>query len=215
MRTISAIAVSMLVMGAIDAPAQASVPQQPTRSVTTIAPGLTLTTIDSDNPPEHVRVLTVDPSTPLTLDIATAGGRMGRFQKTSVVAAQRGALAGINGDFSVDPGRPLHPFYSNGELMDSGLQNGASFALTQDESQAFIAQRKVLITGWIPGTGRTFEVKGWNDQPPATASDIVGYSSYGGTAVRPPGHTCQVRLAKPGPMRWAHAQMGVTRDYVV
>lgn len=211
----SAITASVLVVGALNAPAFARQTQPGTRSSTTIAPGLTFTTIDSDNPPEHARVLMLDPSTPLTLDIATAGGRMGRFQKTSVVAAQHGALAGINGDFSVAPGRPLHPFYDDGVLMDSGLQNGASFALTQDESQAFLGKRRVRINGWIPGKGHAFALTGWNDQPPATGADVVGYTSYGGTAVKPPGHTCQVRLAKPGPMRWARARMGITQDYVV
>ena len=83
------------------APAIATPRVAMTSSTQTLAPGLTLTKITDPAGPWILRVLTIDPSKPPTIDIATAGGEIGSYARTSVIGDTRGALAAINGDFTV------------------------------------------------------------------------------------------------------------------
>jgi Phosphodiester glycosidase len=182
-------------------------------STQTIAPGLTLTRISDPDGPWIVRVLTVDPSKPVTIDIATAGGSIGAYARTSSIGGAHGALAAINGDFTVAPGRPLHPFAEDGTLRELGLQNGASFAISQDETGLFIDDQRVHVGGRNLGTTRRFDVVEWNTGDPKGGS-IVGFTPYGGSAERPPGDACSVRLKPASKMRRGTVS-GVVRDYKV
>lgn len=186
------------------------------RSVTTqtLAPGVTLTRINEPAGPNHVYVLTVDPSKPSTLDVATPTGEMGSFARPSQIGAARGALAAINGDFSVDPGRPLHALSADGALTQSGLQNGAAFALSQDETHAFIENRGVAATGRLLAGGRSFAIADTNGRAPS-GGEIAAYTPYGGRADRPQGDSCSVRLKTPGKFHWGPGGIGVVRDWVV
>jgi hypothetical protein len=189
------------------------VPQK-TSTTQTLAPGLTYTRINDPEGPWIVHVLTVDPSKPLTLDIATAGGAMGTYAKPSAIGAAHGALAAINGDFTVDPGRPLHPFAEDGALKELGLQNGASFAISQDEAQTFIDTQKVTVKGRNMTAKRFFPVVGWNTGNP-TGGEVVAFTPYGGSAEQPPSHACSARLMPAGKMKFGQGGMGLARDYKV
>ena len=186
---------------------------QRSQSTQTLAPGLTLTRISDPDGPWIVRVLTVDPSKPVTIDIATAGGSIGTYAKTSSIGGAHDALAAINGDFTVSPGRPLHPFAEDGTLRELGLQNGASFAISQDETGLFIDDQRVHVGGRNLGTKRRFDVVGWNTGDPKGGS-IVGFTPYGGSAERPPGDACSARLKPASKMRRGKVS-GVARDYKV
>ena len=185
-----------------------------TSSTQTLAPGLTLTRITDPAGPWILRVLTIDPSKPPTIDIATAGGEIGSYARTSVIGDTRGALAAINGDFTVSPGRPLHPFAEDGALKELGLQNGASFAIAQDESAAYIDTERVGGSGKNVATNRSFSIAGWNTGAPK-GTGIVAFTAYGGRAERPPSDACSVRLKPAGKMLFGKNGVGVVRDYTV
>jgi exopolysaccharide biosynthesis protein len=197
------------------APVAATAAPQSGRTSTTqtIAPGLTLTKITDPSGPYILRVLTIDPSKPLTIDIATAGA-IGTYAKTSVVGDAHGALAAINGDFTVNPGRPLHPFAEDGSLKELGLQNGASFAISKDEANVFIDNQAVSVKGKDATTKKTFSVTEWNTADPK-GGDVVGYTPYGGSGSRPPKDACSVRLKTAGKMVFGKGGIGVSRNYKV
>jgi len=185
-----------------------------TSTVQNLAPGVTLTRITDPVGPEHVYVLTINPAKPSTIDIGTPGADIGSYAKPSQIGAARGALAAINGDFSVNPGRPLHTLATDGTIVQTGLQDGASFALSQDKTQAFIDNRNVQITGRRLPASHSFAIADTNGPMPS-GGGIGAYTSYGGWAVRPPSNACSVRLKTPGKFHWAPSQMGVVRDWVV
>ena len=189
------------------------VPQK-TSTTQTLAPGLTLTRITDPEGPWILRVLTVDPSMPVTLDIATAGGAMGTYARPSAIGSAHGALAAINGDFTVDPGRPLHPFAEDGSLKELGLQNGASFAISQDETQSFIDTEEVTVKGRNMTTKRFFPVVEWNTGDP-TGGEVVAFTPYGGSAEQPPSDACSARLKPAGKMTFGKDGVGLVRDYKV
>ncbi|HEY6566178.1 MAG TPA: phosphodiester glycosidase family protein [Actinomycetota bacterium] len=189
------------------------VPQK-TSTTQTLAPGLTLTRIADPEGPWILRVLTVDPSMPVTIDIATAGGAMGTYARPSSIGSAHGALAAINGDFTVDPGRPLHPFAEDGSLKELGLQGGASFAISQDETQSFIDTEEVTVGGRNLTTKDHFPVAEWNTGPPV-GGEVVAFTPYGGSAERPPADACSARLIPAGKMRFGKGGVGLVRDYSV
>jgi Phosphodiester glycosidase len=187
---------------------------QKTSTTQTLAPGLTLTRITDPAGPWILRVLTIDPSMPVTLDIATAGGAMGTYAKPSAIGTAHGALAAINGDFTVDPGRPLHPFAEDGSLKELGLQNGASFAISQDETQSFIDTQKVTVKARNMTTKRFFPIVEWNTGDPA-GGEVVAFTPYGGSAEQPPSDACSARLKPAGKMKFGKGGVGLVRDYKV
>jgi hypothetical protein len=180
----------------------------------TLAPGLTLTRIVDPVGPERVYVLTVDPSKPVTIDVATVAGAMGNYARPSAIATAHKALAAINGDFTIDPGRPLHPLAEDGTLRQLGLQNGASFAISHDETAVYVGKDRVTVSGRNLDTKAKFAVAEFNTGGPK-GSSIVGNSPYGGSAERPPRNACSVRMKIYGKMHWTANNRGVSRDYVV
>ncbi len=183
-------------------------------TISTVAPGLTLTKIDDPAGPYQVRVLTMDPSTPLTFDIATAGGAMGTYARTSRIAASHGALAAVNGDFTVSPGRPLHPLAVDGTLRELGLQKGASFAIRQDEAGSYVGRERVVVKGRNLTLRTNFPVRGYNTGDP-TANNLVAYTPYGGAGFEPPPDACSVRLERAGRLHWGPQTVGVSREWRV
>lgn len=179
-----------------------------------VATGVTYTRIREAAGPWIVHVVEVDPSEAPTLDIATAGARIGRFARPSVIGSTRGALVAINGDFSVDRGRPLHPLARDGVLLTAGLQNGAHFAVSQDELARYVSNDRLAVSARNLSTELAFAVSDWNTGVPLR-DGVAAFTRYGGQVERPPAEGCAVRLRPVGGLRWGTARVGVARDYRV
>ena len=180
----------------------------------TIAPGVTLARIVESSGPQRVYVLTIDPSAPSTIDLATPSGEVGDYATPSSIGSSRGAIAAINGDFSVNPGRPLHGFLSDGSLLISGLQGGAAFAMSKDETQSYIDDRSAAMTGQRLPAGRVFAIRDTNGALPS-GGGIAEYTRYGGWAANPPRNACSVQLRRRGKLHWGVSDVGDVRDWVV
>jgi hypothetical protein len=184
-----------------------------TRSTTTIAPGLTLTKINTSDPMQ-IRVLTIDPSKPVTVDVATAGGTFGSYARPSTIGANRNALAAINGDFTV-AGRPLHPFAEDGFVRGSGLQSGGEFAVSQDESHLYLGSPSLAMSGHDVSRGSSsFAVSALNTGAPGSGQ-IVAFTAAGGSIQEPPGDACSVRLLSSSKLHWSPGQLGLYKDWKV
>ncbi len=184
-----------------------------TRSDRTIAPGLTLTKINDPSGPYQIRILTVEPSFPITIDMAAAGP-LPSLAPTSAMAQSDGAIAAINGDFGAFEGRPLHAFAVDGQLDQTGFQNGASFAISHDELHTYIQPSHVGVHGKNRTTGATFGVDLWNQGPPGP-DQIAGFTKYGGKQQRPPSSGCLASLKRGSAIHWYPGQQGVFRNYTV
>ena len=91
-----------------------------------IAPGAVLLRITDRRGPNRIRVLRVDQSRELTLDTVLANDAIPRHETTSSMATREGALAAINGDYTLLPsdpgaGRPVNLFARDGRLDASPL----------------------------------------------------------------------------------------------
>lgn len=184
-----------------------------------IAPGLTLVRITDRRGPNRIRVLRVDASRELSLEPVLANDTIPGHETTSSMAERSGAIAAINGDYTLLPsdpgaGRPVNLFAVDGGLVASPLIWGRNFALSHDEQQAYVGHPSVSITALQHDSGELWKIRDWNEQQ----LEATGYSVYtpeGGTLFRPPGNACSVRLAAPGTMEWTEDGSGVAQELLV
>ena len=180
---------------------------------TKIAPGLLFTRIVEKKIPRRTFVLKIDPSRPLTVDVTLARDRLPARRPTSEIAARAGALAAVNGDFSVPHvGRPVHPFAQDGDLVQTADQQGPLFALRVNEQDVFLGKPALRVTVTDRGTGRTWRLDRWNQGDPLPG-ELAGFSPVGGTLELPPEFACSARLAPDGERHQGKA--GVVADFVV
>lgn len=188
-----------------------------------VAPGMTLTRMSDLEAPNRIFLLTVDVSRQdLTVDVGLPrGSELGGVAPLSEIVERNGAIAAVNGDYGVQPGRPLHLFAMDGDLYQTSLINrsGRNFALSTDEQTAYFGNPRVKITLDQPaadsGSVRAaFKISRWNDGAPGK-DELAGYSDHsGGLEPVPPG-MCEVRLAPTGPRTWAPGRDGIRRNYEV
>jgi phosphodiester glycosidase len=182
------------------------------RAVTTrLAPGLTLTHIHDTAGPWVIQVLTIDPSRPLTIQVATPGP-MGTFARPSQIGKAWGALAAINGDFSASPGRPLHSIARGGFIRTTGRQTGPGFGARS--RAGIIGVAHPTVSARDETNARTFGLAHVNGGE-AGPNQVVAFTSYGGRAERPPARSCWVRLHAFGLRAWAPGRVAMIRRYHV
>jgi large repetitive protein len=180
-----------------------------------IAPGLTFTRITDKKLPRRTYVLRMSPSKPVTLDVALATASLPSRRTVQEIAKANDALAAINGDFTNrDIGRPTHPFSEDGRLLQTSIQQGPLFALSEDERRHYLGKPDLHISlSEQNGTG-SWRIARWNQGPPAPG-EIAGYSDLGGSLETPPAFACSVRLLPTGPTRLDADGMSVVSDYTV
>jgi hypothetical protein len=194
------------------APARAAL--RPDSSPMRLGPGLIYQRLEERPGPVVVHVVRLDPAQATTIDLGAGGPTMGRFARPSVIGRAHGALVAINADFGSLHGFPIHPFQMDGALMGRGVQNGTSFAVTHDETAAFVGPPRPAADGLLETGNVGFTVSGWNSHRPADGA-IAAFTRYGGSIHRPPDNGCAARLDADGPLGWAALEAGVSRRYTV
>lgn len=164
----------------------------------TVGPGLRLLKIKDTRGPNRIRVLKLNPAKSLTLQMELANDKIPDHERTSSMAARNGAIAAINGDYTLLPsdpakGRPVHTFAQNTELITSPLLWGRNFAMTPDEQNVYIGHPKFRASLTQEESGEVWSIDAWN-KVPARFGDITAYTVAGGYNHRPPSDACSTRL---------------------
>lgn len=182
---------------------------------TVVAQGVTIERVYNDRRELLYYVLSIDPTSPSALDVTTARSSLPGFVATGTMVANAGAIAGVNGDFGVYPGRPLHLLVEDGNILQTSLANRSevSFATTADRSVSWAGPMDVSITATRSGHD-PITVSRWNQGAPGPRQ-IAGYSGFGGTLETPAPSSCYVRLAATGALSWRDGQDGTERLYTV
>jgi len=180
-----------------------------------LAPGVVYESITDTSYPAREYVLLYDgAAATAALDEVLSSQQIGTFQKTSVMSANAGAIAGINGDLNDWPARPTHQYVSNGMPIQTSTPPGISLGFRQDKHGATINRSALKITATNVAARTTFAVSSWNTGLPTT-DQVVGYSWYGGRYEKPQPNQCSARLSAPGMVRWNTGKDGTGRDYTV
>ncbi|MDQ3955009.1 MAG: phosphodiester glycosidase family protein [Actinomycetota bacterium] len=162
----------------------------------------------------RIKVLKIDPSSALTLDVGLSNGVLPERETTRSIAARHGALAAVNASFGLSWGRPLGVFAEDGSLKSSPIAEGGAFAIDRAETRAHIGHPELTIAVRNQRTGTKWFIKDWNDQYP-NRDRIAGYTAAGGEVVPPPRYSCSVRLQPKTRMQWGRNDIGLWRRYVV
>ena len=180
-----------------------------------VIPGVTLTRLRLAGP-NHVEVLRIDPSSGVSMDVDSAHDHLPGFEHTSDIATRNHAVAAVNGDFGLYPGRPAHAFIEDGVLKQTSVlgMKGKNFGIRQDQTAAYIGKPPVTITIDTPSGPPKIVVSRWNVGAPRNIQ-VSGYSAFGGSLARPPAHACSARLIPTAPGHWNADGTGITRPYRV
>ncbi len=208
----AAIAVLGLLLAGLAAPGASAAPPRRTSSTQNLAPGLTLTRINTSEPMQ-IRVLTIDPAKAVSVDLASASSTFGSYARPSTIGANHNALAAINGDFTVD-GRPLHPFAEDGFVRTSGLQSGGSFAVSKDETNVYLGPEALQMRGADVTAGTSFAVASSNSGAPGNG-EVAAFTPAGGSLEKPPSDACSVRLLSSGKLHWNSGKLGLNKNWTV
>jgi hypothetical protein len=177
-----------------------------------IAPGIQHIRIVYRRPPNRINVLRVAVRRRPSIDVALPFPGSFGFRRTSRTADGYGAVAAVNGTFTLPTGRPYGVFARNGNLMTSPLMWSRAFSLSDDE-RAFYAGHPKLSVTVQPSDEDPLEIESVNE---AVTREIQGlHTPVGGRFYPPPPNSCSVRLRRAGPLAWSPLRMGVERLYRV
>lgn len=179
-----------------------------------VAEGVTFTRIRDRKGPRRIKVLEIDPSTALTLDLALAKDKLPGLERTSDLAARRGAVAAVNGTYYLPSGRPLGTFIEDGDFKTTPLSEGNAFSMSFDEQQTYFGPPKPKVNLYDPNSGLTYRVKTWNERDPLPG-EIAGYSVPAGRVAKPPLDACSVRVQPASGVIWGPSGVGFEGDYTV
>lgn len=149
-----------------------------------LAPGVRLTKIRYPDGPNQVRILRVNQGAGSVLEVLPASPSYPGYRQPSVLGAEAGSIAAVNGDFVAGDGRPKHLSMINGEVRTSGIQHGAVLAVSADGQRAFMGTPHLEITA--TSGSATLQVGSWNAGDPA-GFRVAGFTRRGGTAEPPSG----------------------------
>jgi Tol biopolymer transport system component len=164
--------------------------------------------------PNRIHTLRMNPSLRPTLDMALEGGTLPGFAPTSRIAAAHGAVAAVNGDFSLEYGRPAHPFAEDGNFHQTSFAYSHNVAVSHTGDTAYFRHPTPRLSVLQTASGDVLRVDRWNRGEPEWG-EIGAYTRAGSTLELPPAFACSARLFAAGPRRWTDGELGIVRDFVV
>jgi exopolysaccharide biosynthesis protein len=179
-----------------------------------ITRGLTLSRILDRRGPNRIRVLKVDPSTRLTIDVALSNNELRGRERTSAMARRHGAIAATNGTYGLPWGRPIGLFSEDGKLQTSPLMGKRAFSITRDERTTNVGSPNMLTSATVLDTGSRWRIHSWNEGRPGRR-EIAALTPAGTSYLKAPMWACSARLYPIGPRMWTKAGNGLMTDYVV
>lgn len=184
-----------------------------------VAAGVRLMRIHDRRGPNRIRVLKLGPSSPFTLDMELANDVIPGHETPSSMAIRNGAIAAINGDYTLLPsdryaGRPVHMFAQNSELVTSPLFYGRNFAMTPDEQSFYFGHPKDRMWLTQSDSGELWNIDAWNEALLAFGQFSV-FTPSGGTTFKPPRNACSARLLPTSAPALRPEQTSVTQTFTV
>jgi uncharacterized protein YigE (DUF2233 family) len=173
-----------------------------TKRVKRIVPGLNYIKMVDTKLPARIKILKIDPTTAITLDVALSNNLLPGRERTSSMVARHGAIAGINASFGNSWGRPIGIFAEDGTLKASPYVPGGVLAFARGTDGVHIGHHDLAVRGRTIETGAQWGVPFWND-PNENRDMIAGWTRAGGDRATPEGNSCSMRLVPDGPLRYS------------
>jgi uncharacterized protein YigE (DUF2233 family) len=184
-------------------------------STVRVTKGLQLSRILDRRGPNRIRVLTVNPATPLTIDLALSNNAVPWVEKTSSMARQHGAIAATNGTYSLPWGRPIGLFAEDGRLKTSPLLGSQAFSMSHDEQAAFFSHTSLRMSARVLDTNAKWSIDDWNEPGRPGPYEITALTPAANGYLKPPVRACSARLYPAHKPMWTENGTGIATDYVV
>jgi uncharacterized protein YigE (DUF2233 family) len=180
-----------------------------------VAKGLHLSRILDRRGPNRIRVLTVNPASPLTIDVALSNNAVPWVEKTSSMARRHKAIAATNGTYSLPWGRPIGLFAEDGSLKTSPLLGSQAFSMSYSEKAAFFGHTNLWMSARVLDTNARWRIDDWNEPGRPGPYEIAALTPSATGYLRPPVRACSARLYPAHRPMWTQKGTGVARDHVV
>lgn len=165
-------------------------------TVRKIGPGAYYKKIVDTKRKRVIHVITVKLAAPSTIDVGLAGDELGHVERVSSLAARKGAIAAINGDFGTRELRPFNVYAEDGNLIQTERTWGRALALDATESRGFIGHPRVRVK-LSPNRGTPITIDRVNNGPPET-DEIALHTRFGRVVEQNPSGACSAQLVKRG-----------------
>lgn len=168
-----------------------------------LAPGVTHDVVRNPSAPWVAQVVNVDLSAASSPDAVLSNESLAGTEPVSSMSRRAGAVVGINGDYFLGNGRPVHLYAQDGRLVQQPTQLGRAFSLDASGTQfatGYPDLRNVLSTSTATGTATgtaTLNLPQMNLGEP-TGDAAAGYSAAGSALQTPPDNYCYAGLVEAG-----------------
>jgi hypothetical protein len=128
------------------------------RRVPGLAPGVRHDVVRNPSAPWTAHVATVDLAAASSPETVLAGNRLQGLDVLSTMTRRAGAVLGINGDYFLGNGRPVHLFANDGRLAQTPLMLGRAVGLDVTGTQVRMGFPQVRATVTAPSDTSTVTV---------------------------------------------------------
>lgn len=139
-----------------------------------------------------IHVVTVKLDRRSTIDVGLAGGELGYIEKLSSIAARKGAIAAINGDFGTSERRPWNVYAEDGNFIKTEHTWGRAFSVNAPENDWFIGHPRANVR-LVPKGARRININRVNTGRPLM-DEIALFTGAGKDIQDTPTGTCSARL---------------------
>lgn len=164
-----------------------------------LAPGVDHSVVRDPSGPWTAHIATVDLAAASTPETVLANNRLQGLDAVSTMTRQAGAVLGINGDYALSSGRPVHLFANDGRLAQTPQLLGRALTLDAAGSGARMGfpDLAVDITTASATSTVTMAVPRVNSGGP-DGDGLAMFTSDGALIEVPPNNACYAGLAPAG-----------------
>jgi hypothetical protein len=169
------------------------------RRVPGLAPGVRHDVVRNPSAPWTAHVATVDLAAASSPETVLAGNRLQGLDVLSTMTRRAGAVLGINGDYFLGNGRPVHLFANDGRLAQTPLMLGRAVGLDVTGTQVRMGFPQVRATVTAPSDTSTVTVgvPRFNQGGPQ-GDELAMFTADGALIDVPPNGACYAGLAPVG-----------------
>ena len=170
------------------------------RRVPGLAPGVRHDVLRDPAAPWTAHVATIDLAAASSPETVLAGNRLQGLDAVSTMTRRAGAVLGINGDYALSSGRPVHLFANDGRLAQTPqlLGRALGFDVSGTRVRMGFPDLRVSVTRPSDTSTVTMAVPRFNSGGPV-GDALAAFDAYGALLEVPPNNACYAGLAPFGP----------------
>ncbi len=165
-----------------------------------LAPGVTHEVASLPSAPWVAHIATIDLAAASSPETVLSNDRLEGTDTVSSMVRRSGAVLGVNGDFFLGSGRPVHLYANDGRLIQTPTTLGRAFSLDATGTKFSMGYPDVRATVTASTTATptaTLSAPRWNNGF-ADGNDLSAFTAQGALLETPPDERCYAALLPGG-----------------